>query len=347
LKKFVIYFFSFAFICFFLPSLLTKTSKEVSSTDENIDLDKNNIQVQKVEKSNQYNTNNVNENRKFKEIKTIKLLHTDSQEVQEVDLEEYICNVVSAEMPADYELEALKAQAVAARTYTIYRITQEEKKHENADICNESTCCQAWISKEDRLAKWEEDKREANWNKIVKAVEETKGKVITYEGSPINAFFHSNSGGTTEVPINVWGGSGYPYLQVVETSGEEGYSQYKSEVSLTKLELESVIKQGYPDFQIDYLQEDAIKILEYTSSNRVKTLKLGNIQVSGVEARKLLGLKSANFEVTINEDNVIFSVIGYGHGVGMSQTGANTMAQNGATYEEIIKHFYVGVEIEE
>jgi len=346
LKKFAIYFFSFVFICFFLPSLLTKT-KEVSSTDKNVKSDEDNNQVQNVEKTNKENIDNTNDVGKFKDIKTIKLLHTDSQEVQEVDLEEYICNVVSAEMPADYELEALKAQAVAARTYTVYRITQTEKKHENADICNESTCCQAWISKEDRFDKWEEDKREENWKKIGKAVEETKGKVITYENSPINAFFHSNSGGTTEVPINVWGGSGYPYLQVVETSGEEVYSQYKSEVSLTKLELESIVKQTHPDFLIDYLQQDAIKILEYTASNRVKTLKLGNIEISGVEARKLFGLKSANFEVTLTQDNVIFSVIGYGHGVGMSQTGANTMAQNGASYDEIIKHFYVGVEIQE
>jgi len=346
------YFFSFVFICFFLPALLTKHDAETANleTDNNsskIEKQDSNLENENNKEQNNETENKVTKNEKFSDITIVKLLHSDTQEVKEVNLEEYLYNVVSAEMPADYELEALKAQAVAARTYTIYRITQTDKKHENADICNESTCCQAWISKEDRLAKWEEDKREENWNKIVRAVEETKGKVITYEGNPINAFFHSNSGGTTEVPINVWGGSGYPYLQVVETAGEEGYSQYKSEVTLTKLELESILKQNYPDFQIDYSQKDAIKILEYTSSNRIKTLKLGNIQISGVEARKLFGLKSANFEVTINGDNVIFSVVGNGHGVGMSQTGANTMAQNGSTYEEIIKHFYVGVEIQE
>ena len=188
MKKFAIYFFSFVFICFFLPSLLTKT-KEVSSTDKNVKSDEDNNQVQNVEKTNKENIDNTNDVGKFKDIKTIKLLHTDSQEVQEVDLEEYICNVVSAEMPADYELEALKAQAVAARTYTVYRITQTEKKHENADICNESTCCQAWISKEDRFSKWEKADREKYWEKIVNAVNTTQGKMITFEGKPINAFF--------------------------------------------------------------------------------------------------------------------------------------------------------------
>ncbi len=154
----------------------------------------------------------------YKNYSTIKLLHTNSGEVEEVNLDEYLYHVVSAEMPADFSEEALKAQAVVARTYTIYKITSEAKKHEQADICDSASCCQAWISKEDRLARWDENIRESNWNKIVNAVNSTKGKIITYENKPINAFFHSNSGGTTEMPINVWGGSGYPYLQVVETA---------------------------------------------------------------------------------------------------------------------------------
>lgn len=148
---------------------------------------------------------------------TIKLLHTKTEEVEEVNLDEYLCHVVSAEMPVDFEEEALKAQAVVARTYTIYKITQNTKKHQNADICDNSGCCQAWVSKEDRLARWEENLREENWKKIERVVYNTKGKMITYEGKPINAFFHSNSGGKTEIPVNVWGGS-YPYLQAVETS---------------------------------------------------------------------------------------------------------------------------------
>ena len=271
-------------------------------------------------------------------------MHKKTGEVEEVALDEYLCNVVSAEMPAEYEMEALKAQAVVARTYTIYKV--KNPKHENSDICDDSTCCQAWISKEDRMAKWEEDKRESNWKKIQEAVNETQGKIITYDNEPINAFFHSNSGGTTEVPANVWGGTDYPYLQVVQTAGEEGYNQYASEVELTNEELINKLKEKYSDIQIDFNNEDDIKILEYTDSSRVKTIKFGNHQIAGVEARSILGLKSTNFEIIKEEGKIKFSVKGYGHGVGMSQTGADAMAKEGKNYEEIIKHFYVGVIIE-
>lgn len=259
-------------------------------------------------------------------------------------LDEYLLGVVSSEMPATFELEALKAQAVVARTYTLYTI-KNGKKHENADICDDSNCCQAWISKEDRMARWEEGLREENWNKIVKAVNETKGKMIVYEGEVIDAFFHSNSGGITESPKEVWGGTNYPYLQSVETAGEDAYSQYSSEVILSKEELKEKILEKHKDFNIDYNQEDCIKILDYTEGQRVKTIKIGNLNLSGVEVRTMLGLRSANFNVEIDGDNIKFSVIGYGHGVGMSQTGADSMAKNGSNYEDIIKHFYTGVEI--
>lgn len=196
----------------------------------------------------------------------IKLLHTSNNEVEEVPLEEYICNVVSSEMPADYNEEALKAQAIVARTYTMYKINH--KKHDNADICDSSSCCQAWISKEDRLNRWEEEKRESNWNKIQKCVNDTKGKIVTYNNEPINAFFHANSGGTTEIPKEVWGGNDFPYLQVVQTAGEEGYKQYESEASYTFLELIDKLKEKYSDIQIDFNDGESIKILEHTGSRK-------------------------------------------------------------------------------
>ena len=273
------------------------------------------------------------------------MLHKKTEEVEEVDLEQYLYHVVSAEMPADFELEALKAQAIVARTYTIYKINN--KKHENSDICDDSTCCQAWVSKEDRLARWEESKRESNWQKIEQCVQETRGKIVTYNKEPINAFFHSNSGGRTELPVNVWGGSDFPYLQVVETAGEEGYKQYASEVELSKEELLEKLKEKYADIQIDFAKDEEIKILEYTDSNRVKTVQFGNHQLSGVETRTLLGLKSTNFEISKEAETIKFKVKGYGHGVGMSQTGADTLAKQGKNYEEIIHHFYANVEIQE
>lgn len=275
---------------------------------------------------------------------TIKLLHKDTDKVEEVKLDDYIACVVSAEMPVSYDIEALKAQAVVARTYTIYKITTS-KKHTQADICDKSTCCQAWISKENRLKKWDKDKSTDNWNKIIEAVNDTVGEIIVYNGKPINAFFHSNSGGKTEVPYYVWGGSGYPYLQVVETSGEENYSQYNSEAKFTKKEFVNKIKEKYKDFKINFEAEDCIKINKRDKSDRVTTVKIGNLNLSGVETRTLLGLRSSNFTVRISEEEIKFDVIGYGHGVGMSQTGADALAKQGKKYKEIIKHFYTGVEI--
>ena len=280
----------------------------------------------------------------YNQFSTIKLLHKEDGSIEEMALDTYLLGVVSAEMPANFEQEALNAQSLVARTYTIYTI-KDGKKHGEADICDDSNCCQAWISKENRLARWDENLREENWAKIEKAVNTTKGKIITYNGEVIDAFFHSNSGGLTETPAGVWGGSNYPYLQVVETAGEEGYSQYSSEVTLSKEEFTNKILEKHKDLNLDFSKENQIEITEYTESNRVKTIRVGNINLSGTEMRSLLGLKSTNFTFEINEENIVFKVIGYGHGVGMSQTGADSMAKQGSNYEEIIKHFYTGVEI--
>ena len=329
MKRIFLYTLIFILICFAIPILFTKgnTAQEVA---------------EKVETNSEVVTENIYD---YKNYQKIKLLHFATGEVEEIDLDTYLYGVVSAEMPASFEKEALKAQAVVARTYTIYKVINSGGKHEGADICDDSTCCQAWISKEDRFAKWEETSRESNWNKIVEAVNSTQGKIITYNNEPINAFFHSNSGGMTETTVNVWGGTGYPYLQAVATAGEEAYSQYHSEVTLSKQTFIDKIKEKHSEFEIDFNAEDCIKVLEYTDGNRVNKIKIGNIELSGVEVRTILGLKSANFKITIVGDNIKFEVIGYGHGVGMSQTGADSMAKSGSSYEEIIKHFYTGVEI--
>lgn len=331
MKKFLLYFFAFIFICFILPAILTKSNK----IQTNADIEEKQDNTDKIEDSSKKYD--------YKQYGTIKLLHAKTGEIEEVALDSYLCNVVSAEMPADFEEEALKAQAVVARTYTIYKI--ENKKHENADICDDYSCCQAWISKQDRMAKWQENEAESNWNKIMQAVNDTKGKIITYNAEPINAFFHANSGGVTESSLNIWGKIDYPYLKSVETVGEEGYTQYASQVTFSKQDLINKIKTKYEDCVIDFSQQDCINILEYTTSGRVKTIKFGNIEIAGTEARTLLGLKSTNFTFSIEGENIIFSVTGYGHGVGMSQTGADALAKEGSDYESIIKHFYTNVEI--
>ena len=329
MKKIILILICIFIFIFTIPIIFTKQISEVvSNTVEQIE---NKI---------------IESNYDYKNYQTINLLHTKTSEIEEIKLDEYLYGVVSAEMPVSFEKEALKAQAVVARTYTIYKIVNNNNKHGEADICDDSTCCQAWISKEDRLAKWKDEEKEQNWNKIVEAVNSTQGKIILYEGKPINAFFHSNSGGKTEPPINVWGGSGYPYLQSVETAGEDAYSQYSSELTITKQEFEEKMKANYEDFTINY-EDNPIEIKEYTEGNRVKTIKIGNKELSGVEVRTILGLRSANFQVSIDGDNISLKVVGYGHGVGMSETGADSMAKEGKNYEEIIKHFYTGVEIKD
>lgn len=296
MKNIFFFMLGFIFLCFLIPIVFTKVPKRETASLTNI------------------SENEVTEPETPKvttKYAKVKLLHSKSGEVEEMSMEEYLVGVVSAEMPANFELEALKAQAVVARTYTAYKMFKGGK-HDNANICDDSKCCQAWISKEDRFEKWNEADRENNWNKITTAVNETKGKIITYNGEPINAFFHSNSGGTTETVSNVWGGTDYPYLQSVETSGEDGYTQYSSSVTLSKEELLQKMKESYPNITINWNEEQPIQITEYTESGRVKTIKIGDTNISGVEARTIFGLKSAKFNVDVGE-TITFNVVGYGH----------------------------------
>lgn len=260
MKKITIYIIAIIGICFLIPIFFTVKFKieKISSEVE--------IPELSVEKY------------AYSDFGTIKLLHEKTNEIEEKPLDEYIAEVVSAEMPVSYELEALKAQSVAARTYTLYKIISGTM-HDGADICDKAACCQAWISKEDRLAKWADHKQE-NWNKIVEAVNATVGEVTTYEGKVINAFFHANSGGKTENVSEVWGGKNLPYLEPTETSGEEVYPQYASELVITKDEFIQKIKAKYSNFEINFDEENAIEIKEYTPGGRVKKVKFGNKELT-------------------------------------------------------------------
>ncbi len=175
MKKFLLYFFAFVFICFLLPAMLTRT--EIPTSSAKVEEEK--VEEGKAEEGKKEATAKTEEKQDdkkydYKKYGTVQLLHKETGQVESVELDTYLVNVVSAEMPVDYEIEALKAQAVVARTYTIYKINN--KKHENADICDDSNCCQAWISKENRLERWEESKRQSNWAKIEQCVKATKRK---------------------------------------------------------------------------------------------------------------------------------------------------------------------------
>lgn len=269
----------------------------------------------------------------------IKVLITHNNTIIDIDFEEYIKGVLIGEMPVTYELEALKAQAVVARTYALYKYKNSNVKHEGgADMCDDINCCQAYKSKEYALQSWDDTEENDKWQKINDAVHSTASEVILYSGEIINAFFHANSGGKTENVKFMWSNEEIPYL--VSVAGNE--VDLRQDIkSFSKDEFKNLINSEVPN----YKSEDEIKIIDYTGSGRVNNLSIGNININANKLRNLLGIKSTNFRIEISGDKITFYTIGYGHGVGMSQDGANQMALEGRKYNEIIKHYYTGVDL--
>lgn len=281
---------------------------------------------------------------------TIKVYNPALNKTEEMNLEEYMKGVVAAEMNADFDIEALKAQAVAARTFAYGRVSGVYKSklgvHDEADICTDSAHCQAWISKENAMKKWNRFFAAKNWSKIEKAVNETDGMIAVYQGKIANTLFHASSSGKTENAEEVWSGVSVPYLKSVTSPGEERAKGYVTEVLIKASEFIHKLQKSYPDKELRESSIDSIKILEYTTGDRVKTVKVGDITLKGTEFRTMLGLRSANFTVEVTaEDMLKITTIGYGHGVGMSQWGADSLAKRGGTYIEILKHYYTGIDV--
>jgi stage II sporulation protein D len=245
--------------------------------------------------------------------------------LQEMLLSDYLTGVLLGEMPASFELEALKAQAVAARTYTLRRLEQGD------ELSDDPTVCQAYVAVENAPEKLGED-WEALLAGLRQAVQETDGQVLTYEGELISATYFSSAGGKTESAQAVWGGE-VPYLVSVESPEEPSSSTVTVERE-TFLEALGITDVG-------------VSSVTYTEGGGVDTMVIGGKAVTGTELRKLFGLKSTQFTMEITQDTVEFLVQGNGHRVGMSQYGAETMAQAGKTYVEILKWYYTGVEITE
>jgi stage II sporulation protein D len=269
--------------------------------------------------------------------------------IVEYDMEEYLVGVVAAEMPPEFELEALKAQAVAARTYAYGRMKGlygNPSKHYGASVCTDSTHCQAWITRERFLEVYGD---EEEWEKIRKAVYATRNKIITYEGTVINPLFHSNSGGVTEDVEAVWAVSGaVPYLTSVYSPDESGYSDYEKKVLLSWDEIKQKVKNKYPDASFGSDASLDMEVLSYTTSGRVMSIRIGSVTLAGTELRELLGLRSTNFELTFpSTESVEIVTEGYGHGVGMSQCGADALAKEGYTYTEILEYYYTGINVGE
>jgi len=284
------------------------------------------------------------ENKVPKEVK-VKISKTG--EIITMDMDEYLKGVVPSEMPPSYNIEALKAQAVVARTYAFEKM--QRNAHTDSDICDNYACCQAYYSKEKILEIWtgrgfDEKTRNEYWEKIEEAVNSTNNVVVTYKGEYIKAYFHANSGGMTESSTEIWGKQSIPYLVPVESLGEENHASYKTEVAFSYNELEEKLNKG-SDTRCEVNTVHEIKIIDYTVSGRVATVKFGNVIYEATELRTLLGLKSTNFAIEEINNKVVFKVTGYGHGLGMSQTGSNYYATQGYTYDQIIKHYYTGVDI--
>ena len=265
--------------------------------------------------------------------------------VTEMSMADYLWRVVAAEMPASFEPEALKAQAVAARTYTLYKMQTGGNHGDTADICTDSTCCQAYISEENARNNWGEDADDYE-EKIETAVRETDGEAILYGGVPILAVFHSSSAGQTRASGEVWV-SDLPYLQAVASpEPADSIPNYYSRVEFTAEEFREKVLSAQPDADLSGDMSGWLQNAVTDTAGSVETVEVGGVTVKGSTLRSILGLRSACFEWEAADGKLVFFVTGYGHGVGMSQYGANQMAKEGADYREILTHYYTGVTVE-
>ena len=255
-------------------------------------------------------------------------------EVISLDLEEYIIGVVAGEMPLSFEEEALKAQAVASRTYALKQM--EQNKDNDYDV-TDNTLSQVYISKDILMSKWENN-YEDNYNKLKKIINDTKGEYVSYNDEIIYAFFFSTSNGYTEDNKNVFG-KDLPYLKIVDSSFDKNEtSSFETTVSFSK-------EDFYNKLSLDYSEVLTITDIVKSESNRTLSLYINDKYFKGRDFQKLLSLKSNDFSITENEDNIVITTKGFGHGVGMSQYGANALAKQNKTYQEILKYYYSGTEI--
>ncbi len=258
----------------------------------------------------------------------IKVYFVEEDTVKEINTAEYLAGVVSAEIPSDFHDEALKAQAVAARTYMNYKINNEIEHKNGAMVCTDYKHCQAWrdLSQSD----------ESFVSRIKKAVTDTAGQMVRYNNKPINALFFSTSSGKTENCSDVWGND-VPYLISVVSEGEESAPNFMSEYVISSEEAKKKISEQIEgaDFSKGLFQ-NVIR----SESGGIKTLDVGGVNIKGTKLRNIFELRSTNADIKEENGNIIFTVKGNGHGVGMSQYGAEAMARSGKQYKDILMHYY-------
>ena len=274
---------------------------------------------------------------------TIRVLLEDGQ-VSEMTMKDYLWRVAAAEMPASFALEAIKAQVVAARTYTAAKMGRTVQNHPNADICTDITCCQAYITPEEAAQNWGE-RAQGYTETIAQAVAATDGMIAAYNSVPIQAVFFSSTAGRTVDAMEVWG-SHVPYLTGVQSPEGEEVPNYHTTVTVTAEEFKTTLLHQYPDLVLEGEPSSWIGTATPNSAGGVATLTIGGTPLRGEALRTLFNLRSSHFTLTAQGDVLTFSVTGYGHGVGMSQYGANALAKEGKTWQEIIQWYYTGVTLE-
>lgn len=273
---------------------------------------------------------------------TIQVYNADIGQTVPMVLEEYVVGAVAAEMPASYNIEALKAQAVAARTLAVYKWRGSGcGNHPGADICTEYTHCQAWVDDAGMHDKW--GNSYDKWKKkIIDAVDASRGMILTYNDQPIQVFYYATSNGKTEDSAAVFS-QDLPYYGVVDSPGEESAPKYEETVTFTKSEVVNTLLNKYPASHVTKKNlEKQLEILSYTDSGRVAEINVGDITISGSAFRQAFNLNSTDFDISYKGDKVNIHTLGYGHGVGMSQVGAHAMAEKGSTVSEILAHYYIG-----
>lgn len=263
--------------------------------------------------------------------------------VETVTMSDWLPGVVAGEMPALFEEEALKAQAVAARTYIMYSMGREKPAHPEADVCDDPACCKAHSTDEELREKWGESYEE-NMARVLEAVRSTDGEYMSYGGEVIQAVFHSSSAGRTEDSAAIW--QAEPYLVSVESpETAEDVPNYVTSVTVSPEDFREAVLTVHPEAEFGEDPAFWLGAAVRDASGRVESVDIGGTQVPGTELRTIFKLRSTAFTLDYTAEGFLFTVTGYGHGVGMSQYGANVMAEDGADYEEILTHYYPGAEL--
>ncbi|SHE96613.1 stage II sporulation protein D [Desulforamulus putei] len=276
----------------------------------------------------------------------VKMYNHLTGQIQPIPLEEYLIGVVAAEMPASFPVEALKAQAVAARTYIMQRLAPggvQNARRPAADVSSDPREGQAWISREEMQKRWGKIKSLEYYYKIKWAVDSTRGQVITYKSQLIFPAFHASCGGGTENAEEVWV-TAAPYLKGVPCP-HCADPDPERQVTYTLAELDKKLKTNLSAMPVSTIKNKALAVIQETATGRPKEIRIGDKTYPATMLRELLNLRSTRISWSIEGDQITFTTRGYGHGVGLCQYGAKGMALQGKSYEQILKHYYTGVEI--